>query len=70
MGEPPTHPELLDWLARWFVEHGWSLKALHRLILTSSTYRLSTQGDPRYASAGPREPPASGACPIAGSRSK
>ena len=53
MGEPPTHPELLDWLARWFVEHGWSLKALHRLILTSSTYRLSTKGDARNASVDP-----------------
>ena len=52
-GEPPTHPELLDWLAYWFVEHGWSLKALHRLILTSSTYRLSTHGDPRHASLDP-----------------
>ena len=39
-GEPPTHPGLLDWLARDFVEHGWSLKRLHRLILTSSTYRM------------------------------
>ena len=43
MGDPPTHPELLDWLAGWFVEHGWSLKTLHRLIVTSSTYRISTQ---------------------------
>src|SRR5205814_154513 len=46
MGEPPTHPELLDWLACWFVEHGWSLKALHRLIATSTTYRISTQTHP------------------------
>jgi hypothetical protein len=43
MGEEPTHPELLDWLASWFVEHGWSLKALHRLILSSSTYQMSTR---------------------------
>jgi hypothetical protein len=47
MGDPPTHPELLNWLAGWFVEHGWSLKALHRLILTSNTYRISTQANPR-----------------------
>jgi Protein of unknown function (DUF1553)/Protein of unknown function (DUF1549) len=52
-GEPPTHPELLDWLARWFVEHGGTFKALHRLILTSSTYRLSTRGDARQASVDP-----------------
>jgi hypothetical protein len=37
-GEPPTHPELLDWLAVEFVEHGWSLKYLHRLMVTSDTY--------------------------------
>ena len=41
-GSTPTHPELLDWLARRFVEQGWSVKALHREILLSSTYRLST----------------------------
>jgi len=41
-GEAPTHPQLLDWLARDFVEHGWSLKRLHRLILLSRTYRLSS----------------------------
>ena len=52
-GEPPTHPELLDWLACWFVEHGGSFKALHRLILTSSTYRLSTRGDARNATVDP-----------------
>ncbi|MSU27180.1 MAG: DUF1549 domain-containing protein [Pedosphaera sp.] len=39
LGEAPTHPELLDWLAGWFVENGWSLKKLHRLIVTSATYR-------------------------------
>jgi hypothetical protein len=39
-GEPPTHPELLDWLAGDFMAHGWSLKHLHRLILLSSTYRM------------------------------
>jgi len=55
MGEPPTHPELLDWLARWFIEHGWSLKALNRLILTSNTYRLSTESDPRYAAEDPQD---------------
>jgi hypothetical protein len=39
-GEPPTHPRLLDWLSRDFMEHGWSLKRLHRLILLSRTYRM------------------------------
>ena len=52
-GDPPTHPELLDWLARWFVEHGRSLKALHRLILTSSTYRHEHHGRPSQADADP-----------------
>ncbi|MBI4584957.1 MAG: PSD1 domain-containing protein [Planctomycetes bacterium] len=41
-GAPPTHPELLDWLAREFVSQGWSLKAMHRLMMTSSTYRQSS----------------------------
>jgi len=40
-GEAPTHPELLDWLAREFVRSGWSVKQLHRLILNSSTYQMS-----------------------------
>ena len=39
MGMEPSHPQLLDWLANWFVENDWSIKQLHRLILTSSTYR-------------------------------
>ena len=42
LGEPPTHPALLDWLAASFVENGWSVKALHRLILTSATYQASS----------------------------
>jgi hypothetical protein len=44
-GTPPTHPELLDWLASEFVEHGWSLKYIHRLILTSSAFRMSGRFD-------------------------
>ena len=44
-GRPPTHPELLDWLARRFVESGWSVKAMHRLILSSHAYRMSCDGD-------------------------
>jgi hypothetical protein len=43
LGEPPSHPELLDWLAQWFVDHNWSLKELHRLIVTSATYRQTSR---------------------------
>jgi hypothetical protein len=42
MGTPPTHPELLDWLAVEFVRNGWSIKAMHRLLLASATYRQSS----------------------------
>jgi cytochrome c553 len=45
-GSPPTHPELLDWLAREFVRRGWSVKSLHRLMMTSSTYRQSSAVTP------------------------
>jgi hypothetical protein len=41
-GTPPTHPELLDWLAREFVRQGWSVKAMHRLMMTSAAYRQSS----------------------------
>jgi hypothetical protein len=46
-GEPPTHPELLDWLAVEFMDSGWSLKAMHRLMVTSATYRQSALVDPK-----------------------
>lgn len=45
-GAPPTHPELLDWLAVEFVRNGWSVKKLHRLIMTSSMYRQSSRVSP------------------------
>lgn len=45
MGATPTHPELLDWLAADFHDHGQSTKRLHRLIVTSSTYRQSSAGN-------------------------
>ena len=41
LGEPPSHPELLDWLATQFIEGGWSMKKMHRLMVTSATYRQS-----------------------------
>ena len=41
-GSPPTHPELLDWLAAEFMESGWSMKHLHRLIVTSAAYRCAS----------------------------
>jgi hypothetical protein len=41
-GQPPSHPELLDWLAGEFVAHGWSLKHLHRLLLLSNTYQQAS----------------------------
>ena len=43
MGSPPTHPELLDWLASEFVQSGWRIKSLHRLIMSSGTYRMSSR---------------------------
>ena len=43
MGERPTHPELLDWLATEFVARGWSIKQMHRLMTTSNAYRMASQ---------------------------
>ena len=44
--EPPSHPKLLDWLAVEFMDHGWSIKNLHRLIVNSATYRQSSKITP------------------------
>ena len=49
MGALPTHPELLDWLAFWFLDNGESLKELHRLIVTSATYRQSSANISEFA---------------------
>ena len=47
MGEKPTHPELLDWLADYFIEHGWSVKEMHRVIMLSEAYRRAPAGERR-----------------------
>jgi hypothetical protein len=44
-GEPPTHPELLDWLATELIREGWRLKPIHKLIMTSAVYRQTAQAD-------------------------
>jgi hypothetical protein len=50
-GLPPTHPELLDWLASEFVARSWSLKSMHKLIMTSAAYQMSTEfNENAYAS--------------------
>jgi len=54
-GDPPTHPELLDWLADWFVQEGWSLKKLHALILSSNTYRMSKRWQTEYGEKDPED---------------
>src|SRR5439155_963420 len=51
--DPPTHPELLDYLASYFIDEGWSLKKLHRLILLSNTYQQNNDGETRYAQIDP-----------------
>jgi hypothetical protein len=52
-GTPPTHPELLDWLATEFIAQKWSMKAMHRLIVTSATYRQSSKFTPELLSRDP-----------------
>jgi hypothetical protein len=52
-GELPSHPELLDWLAREFIRQGGSLKQLHRLMLLSSTYQMSSQWNSEAAALDP-----------------
>jgi hypothetical protein len=52
-GEPPSHPELLDWLASELISNGWRLKPLHRLMVTSATYRASSKSTPRLAAEDP-----------------
>ena len=49
MGQDPSHPELLDWLASELVEHGWSLKHIHRLILTSAAYQMASGAAPSWS---------------------
>jgi len=53
LGERPTHPELLDYLASTFVENGWSLKKLHREMMLSATYQLSASDDEKNAAKDP-----------------
>ncbi len=57
MGDRPSHPELLDHLAAWFIDHGWSLKALHRYILTSAVWQQSGgwHWQAKSASVGPKQ---------------
>src|SRR5436309_11886601 len=53
MSELPSHPELIDYLASCFVEEGWSIKKMHRLILLSSVYQQSSANNPRFAQIDP-----------------
>lgn len=53
MGEPPSHPELLDWLACRFLEGGWSMKSVHRLIMLSAVYQQSSRATPETLRADP-----------------
>jgi hypothetical protein len=52
-GQPPTHPAVLDWLAAEFMERQWSMKAMHRLLAISATYRMDSSADPADAARDP-----------------
>jgi len=52
-GERPTHPALLDWLAVRLVRDGWSIKGMHRLLMLSSTYQMSSRYEPAHAEKDP-----------------
>ena len=53
LGTPPTHPELLDWLAKRLIDDGWKLKSMHRLLMTSRAYQMSSAGQPAGLAADP-----------------
>jgi hypothetical protein len=53
MSEPPSHPQLLDYLAMDFMTNGWNIKKIHRLIVLSSVYQESSSENPRYAQTDP-----------------
>ena len=54
-GEPPSHPELMDWLATEFIRQGWHMKAMHRLIVTSAMYRQSANVTPEMKERDPED---------------
>ena len=54
LGTQPTHPKLLDWLATEFVRQGWRMKAMHKLMMLSSTYRMSCQAQPQALAVDPQ----------------
>ena len=56
LGEPATHPELLDWLASDLMDGGWTLKRMHRMIALSSVYRMSSQGSEPALARDPCQP--------------
>jgi hypothetical protein len=55
-GKPPSHPELLDWLAAELMEKNWSMKAIHRLMVTSNTYRMRSSAPEANLASRARDP--------------
>lgn len=53
MSDPPSHPELLDFMASYFIEHNWSTKEMHRLIMNSAAYQQGSANNPRFAQIDP-----------------